>query len=187
MELDRLAVQGALRDVVALGANLHESRVILARQAAPPPREPYATVEAWTASKTLGRVEESQEDADGEDLPDGDIRRTTHRRVTCRVNLFGQGMVAAADRLVDRLEGEELRAHLAAAGVTYGGTPMGPRNLTDFLETGSREHAQLDLFLTLATDWVETVGHIERFGITGSAVRPDAGTIPLDATTETTD
>ena len=179
--LDPAAVAAAVRDVVVAATGWHESRVIHADQAAPPPREPYATARV-TSAAPIGRPEEGDLDADGVQLPDGDKRRKQHWRLVVVVEFYGPGAFAAASRLATvAWSSEEIGAYLQAAALAFVGIAGGPRNMTALLETTFRERAGNDLVFATAAAWTETVGHITAVGVTGEATKPAGDPVPLDA------
>lgn len=184
MPLDRQVIENALRDAVANAAGAYnapatfdEAKIIHAKQDGPTPREPYVVINAWLASRRLGRDEQRLE----ANAP-GVIHHAGNRRLTVSIHTYGQGAVALAERIAERITTEAIaEENLAPAGLAIlDATEV--RNLTTKLETRHQERGQFDLIVGTVTNWTEDVGYIESVGLEGVLGADSGATPPVNTT-----
>lgn len=187
MPLDRQAIEDALRDAVATAAGAYaepatfdEAKIVHAKQDGPTPREPYIVINAWLASRRLGRDEQRLD----ENAP-GVIQHAGNRRLTVSINTYGAGAIELAETIAERITTEAIaEENLAPAGLAIlDATEV--RNLTTKLETRHQERGQLDLIVGTVTNWTEDVGYIESVGLEGDLESDNGDTLPVDTTIST--
>lgn len=147
----------ALRRWLMQTMRLPDERVTDINQTAPrPPAKPYATIDPELSLVT--RHTEDQE------LPHpttpGLIVRTSHKRLTVRVQVFGKGAAGLLSAAQDGLERYDVRDALELVGLVP--IDKGTRtNLTTIQETQYEERWASDMQFSLATEATEDVSWIE--------------------------
>lgn len=159
MAISRDVLEGALRDAVVAASGLPDERVLHEHQSTPKQVEPCIVVNAWLSSSKVGMDEERLDP----DLP-GVIFREGQRRITAAVNVYGPYAVEGAEKVAERLMGEEARALLELSGLAV--LSRGEvRNMARLLDSGWGERAMFELVLGAVVAWQEDVGYITSVGL----------------------
>lgn len=133
--------------------------VIFARQGAPRPPLPYATILFVNSATRVGSIDETR-------ISEGDFKQRAQRTALVSLNIFGAGANDLMSKLRDSLDRADVIEEFAATGLAHIGE-NGPNDLTALEDTKYIERSQLDLTVLYAVERDTDTGVIETVEITG--------------------